>query len=388
MTVAARFGLIFALFYTGVGSFYTYLALYLKDIGLSGTQIGILLAVFPLGSFLTQPLWGFISDLYQIRRGILAITCFALGLVSLLFGLSDEYGWLLGCTIGLAILRSPIGPLSDALALEYLMGQNRRNDYGRLRLWGSVGFAVASMATGAFIIGGDLRLLLYLYIVTTVVMGLVALTLPAGHSTARMSWADGVAVLGANPTILPWLAGVALIGATLGIVNSYQIIYLDDINAPGWVSGLAFAIAGLLEAGLMGLAAPLIRRWGLRPIFLSGIALMVPRWMLYTVIVDPILVLPTQVLHSIGMLSLLVAGVLLIDQQLGAQWRATGQTLYQAALHGLGSAIGLLAAGVIYDQAGIVSVWWACVVAGTLGVIVLAWATQRPAAQFVQTRGV
>ena len=32
------------------------------------------------------------------------------------------------------------------------------------------------------------------------------------------------------------------------------------------------------------------------------------RWLLYTVIKNPLLVLPTQVLHSAGMLSLLVAG--------------------------------------------------------------------------------
>jgi len=184
------------------------------------------------------------------------------------------------------------------------------------------------------------------------------------------------------------LLGALLVGTTLGVVNSYQIVYLADINAPGWVSGLAFAISGLIEAGLMGVAAPLIHRWGLRAVLIGGIALLPLRWLLYTVITDPILVLPTQILHSAAMLSLLVAAVLFVDQHLDSRWRATGQTLYQASLHGVGSAIGLVGAGVIYERAGITEVWATCAVVGTLGLAAMIWATWTPIAKRLETTGV
>jgi MFS_1 like family len=89
-------------------------------------------------------------------------------------------------------------------------------------------------------------------------------------------------------------------------------------------------------------------------------------------------VVPTQLFHSIAMLSLLVAGILFTDQQLASQWRATGQTVYAAALHGIGPSIGIFAAGVIYEYAGIGMVWWACVVANLIGVSVMAWAIWAP----------
>ena len=98
-------------------------------------------------------------------------------------------------------------------------------------------------------------------------------------------------------------------------------------------------------------------------------------------------VVPTQLLHSIGMLSLLVAGVLLVDQQLGGRWRATSQTLYQAALQGVGSAFGLVLAGVLYEWSGIDMVWWACAVAGSLGLLVLIWATRGAPMRTIETRG-
>ena len=128
----------------------------------------------------------------------------------------------------------------------------------------------------------------------------------------------------------------------------------------------------------MAYASVLIRRWGLRAVLIGGVALQPLRWLLYTLITIPLLVVPTQLFHSIAMLSLLVAGVLFTDQQLASQWRATGQTAYAAALHGIGPSIGILAAGVIYEYAGIGMVWWACVAANLIGVSVMAWAVWSP----------
>jgi len=387
MTPVVRFGAIYALFFGGIGSFYTYLALYLKQLDLSGSEIGILLAAMPLGGFLSQPLWGVLSDLYQVRRRVLAISNLAVGLTALSLVWLDGFVPLLVAMVLLAVFRAPSSPLADALALEYLERQGRRQAYGQLRLWGSIGFAVTSLATGALVLGADLVWLVYLYAASVFALALVSLTLPEGRAERRPTLAAGRDVLREHPRLFVFLFGMALVGMTLGIVNSYQIVYLDDIHAPGWVSGLVFAATGIVEAGLMQLGGPLIRRWGLRSVFLAGVALMVPRWVLYVFIDDPLWVVPTQLLHSIGMLSLLVAGVLLVDQQLGGRWRATSQTLYQAALQGVGSAFGLVLAGVLYEWSGIDMVWWACAVAGSLGLLVLIWATRGAPMRTIETRG-
>lgn len=388
MTITARFRLVYALLFGGIGIFYTYIALYLKEVGLTGTQIGIVLAVIPLAGFLTQPLWGLLGDLLQIRRVLLASTSFALALAVCLFGLRDSFAWLLGCTIVLAVLRSPAGPFCDALALEYLERHTRRHEFGALRMWGSLGFAVASLAVGALVIGSATRLIVYLYAASVALMGLVCLTLPDAHGHQRPVLREAPALLRQHPALLKLLLASLLLGMTLGIVNSYQIVYLADIHAPGWVSGLTFAVGGLAEVVFMSLGAAIIRRWGLRAVLIGGIALLPPRWLLYMVITEPLWVVPTQILHAIGMLSLLIAAVLLVDQQLGGSWRATGQTLYSAALHGVGSTIGLLVAGVIYERIGITAVWLACAIVGALGVAVMAWATHTPLAKRAETRGV
>lgn len=379
MTVTARFRLVYMLLFAGVGIFYTYLALYLREVGLSGTQTGLILAILPLVGFLTQPLWGVLSDVLRIRRALLVAACFALTAIAFLFTLGHSLAWLLVCTVALAIVRSPVASLVDALALEYLALRERQGDYGSLRLWGSLGYAVAAFATGAFVIGSAIELIVYLFGATTLLLGVVALFLPDARGSTRPALRDARAVLFANPVLLKLLLGTLLVGMTLGVVNSYQIVYLADIQAPGWVSGAAFALAGLMEVPLMAAGGFFIRRWGLRAVLIGGIALLPPRWLLYAIITNPILVLPTQVLHSAAMLSLLIAAVIFVDQQLGERWRATGQTLYQATLHGIGSSIGLFGAGFIYDRAGISAVWLACAIVGVLGLVAIIWATRAPA---------
>lgn len=273
------------------------MAVHPRTVWLTGTQIGIILAVLPFAGFLTQPLWGLLSDLLQLHRVILALACFALAITAYCYTLSSSFGWLLGYS-ALAVLRSPVGALCDALALDYLASEGRRHEYGSLRM--SFGFAVAALATGALVIGRSLHLILYLYAATMSMMGAACLSLPHQRRAVRPTLRAGRAVLLANPVLLKRLFGTLLIGMNSGIVNSYQIVYLADINAPGWVSGMIFALGGLLEVPLMAWAATLIRRWGLRAVLIGGVAVLPPRWMLYMVITDPLLVLPTQALHSLA----------------------------------------------------------------------------------------
>jgi MFS transporter, PPP family, 3-phenylpropionic acid transporter len=379
MTSAMRFKLSYLLFFAAIAILFNYYALYLQRAGLSGTQVGLILAVLPLARMLSQPIWGLLGDIYRLRRVILSAACFGSALAALALERSESFAWLLAVTIPLAILNGPIGPFCDALALEYIERTSRQQEYGRLRLWGSVGFAVASLAVGALVIGESVRLIVYLYSITMALMGLVTATLPDAPGGERATWRGSGSILRGNPILIRFLIGTTLIGMTLGVVNSYLIIYLTDIGAAGWMSGLTFALAGVLEVPLMAYASMLISRWGLRAVLIGGVALQPLRWVLYTVITIPLLVVPTQLFHSIAMLSLLVAGVLFTDQLLAGPWRATGQTIYSAALHGIGPSIGVFGAGVIYEYAGIGMVWWACVIANLIGVSVMAWAVWSPA---------
>lgn len=372
MTTTIRFRLFFGLEYAGIGILMPYLALYLSSAGLTGVQIGGLLAIGPLISFLVQPLWGLVTDVYHVHRRTLVLACF--GITATMVGFASTTDpRLLMVFYGLhALVRAPISFLGTSLALEHLGHTGQQDSFGSIRLWGSVGFAVASFLVGALLVEGALWWIVPLYGGSYLLLGLISLTLPDADIHGDVRWQEGLQLLRLRPTLAIFLLGAVLVGATLGIVNNYLAVYLRDIAAPGWVIGTALAISAAFEVPLMARVPAFLRRWGFRIVFIGGIAALPLRYILYTFIKNPYLVLPTQVMHSIGMMALLVVAVLYIDQILPARWRASGQALYVASLHGIGPSIGLAVAGTIYERAGIQPVWLFSAAIATIGTVILA----------------
>lgn len=208
------------------------------------------------------------------------------------------------------------------------------------------------------------------------VLAALTLTLSDAPVTQAASWREGATLLKREPILASYLLGCLFVGATLGVVNQYLSVYLEDINATGWIIGAALALSAIMEVPLMVKVPDLLKRWGLRVVLIGGVAVLPVRWFLYVIIDEPLLVIPTQILHSIAMMALLVVGVLYVDRQLSRNWRATGQALYAAGLHGIGPSIGLFAAGVIYDLGGIKPVWATSAVVGLIGVAIIAWAVR------------
>lgn len=384
LSTSARFRLYFALQFGGIGILMPYLALYFGSIGLSGGQIGSLLALLPLVSFLVQPLWGLLTDVYHLHRKVLVLACFGLALSMVGFALTTDFRLLLAVTVLHSLMRAPVSFLGNSLALEFLERDSNRAAFGSLRLWGSIGFAVSSFGIGAWLVDRDISLIIPLYGLTYALLGLVALSLPDAEVHGKVRWQDGLKLIGRKPALTVFLLGALFIGATLGVVNNYLAVYLSDIDAAGWMIGTALAISAIFEVPLMARVPAFLRRWGLPLVFVGGVSLLTVRWLLYTVIQEPILVLPTQVLHSIGIMSLLVVGVVYVDQLLEAQWRASGQALYTAMLHGVGPSIGLLAAGFIYEGSGISLVWLTCFGLGVVGTLIFAGIVRRQPVEQVE----
>jgi MFS family permease len=377
-TIRQRFQAFFAVEFIGVGIFLAYVALYLTHLGLPGSQVGLLLGLLPLASFLLQPLWGLLSDIYGLRRTVLSLGCLGVALSALALSFVREFHWLFVIMLLMSVMRGPIAPISAALALDHLEKEKRRDDFGGLRLWGSVGFILSSTLTGWFIVDQAIESIVILYSLTMFGLALISLTLPDAPLGPKPGWREGVTLLRRQPVLAVFLVGGLFVGMTSGIVNQYLAVYMKDIQAAGWLIGLAMGISAIPEIPLMALVPRLIMRWGLPATLIGGLAVLPLRWFLYTIIEEPLLVLPTQLLHGIGMTAILVIGVIYMDRLLLRHWRVTGQALYNATQFGIGPSLGLFAAGYLYESGGVTSIWLFSLVAGLIGVAIIAWSLQIP----------
>ena len=374
VSIRRRFALFYFIFYVATGVFFPYMAVYLEQRQLSGTQIGLLLGLNSLVGIFAQPLWSFISDVYRIRKGVLSLASVGLVVISLGFGLGDKFIWLLAVIVLFSAMRAPILPLGNALVFDYLEAHHQEGEFGLLRVWGSVGFALISLTVGTFFIDTMLDTLPILHAAFMVLVAILTFFLPAAKPDDSGTWIEGLRLLPRRPPLALFLLGALLVGGPLITAVQYLSIYMGDLGAPGWLIGLAISSMAILEIPFMRWSPALMGRFKISRLLMAGLLLLPLRWVLFAVIREPLLILPVQILHSIALVTLLVVAATFVDRQLPPRWRATGQGLLTTSVLGLGPSLGQFIAGMVYDAYSLRVVWWGAVgvtLAG-IGIIVIA----------------
>jgi PPP family 3-phenylpropionic acid transporter len=376
--VRRRFALFFLLYYGSVGIFLPYLGLYLERNGITGGRLGLILGGMPLIGVVGQPLWSMLADVYGMRKDLLSLTCLGTAVCSLLMGLVSDYGWLLVTVLALAFMRAPTVPLGNALTLDYLEKRGDEDGYGPLRSWGSLGFAVTSLLAGTFFVNRAIHYLPFVYAASLVILVLLTRALPdAPVEEETPSWTEGLRLLPERPSLALFFLGAMLIFATIGTAIQYISIFMEGLGAPGWLIGLSVSSLAIFEVPLMSYTPRLMDRYPLSSLLLAGVVLQPLRWLIYALLREPLLILPTQVLHSIAITAIMVVAVSFVDRQLPPRWRATGQGLHSAAVLGMGPALGQFIAGFVYGGYGIRALWWLFAALSVVGIGVMGGALRR-----------
>ncbi|HJO91432.1 MAG TPA: MFS transporter [Anaerolineales bacterium] len=361
------FKLFYAVEFVGVGIFMPYIAMYFMRKDLTSAQVGTLLALTPFAGFIVQPVWGMISDKLNVTRLLVTIGCWSTSVLVLAFTVTDRFEHLVWVVVLMSMLRAPIHPNVAALALDHLEQRGKQDEYGKFRLWGSIGFIVATIFAGGLLFEDNLTLTIYIYAGTMFVIGGISFKLPDRHISTEVQWKDGLRLIADNRELRLFLLGIICIGLTLGITNQYLVVYLNELNASAWMIGATVAFSALPEIPIMSYAETFIRKWGLRITMVVGVIALPIRWLCNMLITDPNIALPIQALHGVAIGSLLCVGVIYIDSILPKTWRASGQALYVSSLHGLGPSIGLFLAGLLMSSGSTRILWSLCLGVGIIG---------------------
>ena len=137
--------IMFFAYYASLGSLLPYLPVYYHSLGHGGQIIGMLGAIKPFTTFLVAPLWGIISDQTGSPFTVLYFTF----LVSLVGQLAVSWRhdpfWIMSMVFITALFNAPVKSLLDSMVMSNIKNGKL---YGRLRLWGQLGFGVGSSVVG------------------------------------------------------------------------------------------------------------------------------------------------------------------------------------------------------------------------------------------------
>jgi MFS family permease len=105
-------------------------------------------AVKPLTTFLVAPFWGIIADQTGNKFRILYLTFLVSLLGQLLVAVRHDVNYILVMVFFTALVNAPVKSLMDSLVMEQL---NDKSQYGRMRLWGQLGFGLGSSGVGVLL---------------------------------------------------------------------------------------------------------------------------------------------------------------------------------------------------------------------------------------------
>ncbi len=133
-------------YFAFIGAFAPYFALYLRSLGYTAAEIGLLLAVNPVARIFGPNIWGWLSDHYRARGRLIRVT--AVGSAAVFVAVFFNYGfaWMFAALLLLNVFWCGVLPLAESATLS-LVGA-RVGAYGRVSLWGSVGFVAVVIAGG------------------------------------------------------------------------------------------------------------------------------------------------------------------------------------------------------------------------------------------------
>jgi MFS transporter, PPP family, 3-phenylpropionic acid transporter len=365
-------GALFYFSFFGASATYApFLSVFFAHRGLSGSEIGLLAAIGPLMTILVAPWLSALADRHNRRVVLLCVALAGTALSLLAVPLSTSFTGLLFVVAVLAVVGSPAVPVADGLIAR--MAARRGLAYGKMRLWGSLSWAVLAAISGAlwqqwgFFWMFPFASLLFL------------LTIPL----ARLLEEDRPAESQPRPRLRVVMGDIRLrtvlvatftLGLAMAVGATFVPVHIDRLGGGRLLVGLFAGITAISELPMMHRSEAIMRRLGGPWTLMLAYALFAGSYLGLVWINSPVLLLGLAVVQGLGFGLFMPITVRMVADWSPDEWSATSQGVLSAGLWGLAPLISGPLAGALYDAAGPGAVFLACAGAAVLAGLVLVMA--------------
>jgi MFS transporter, PPP family, 3-phenylpropionic acid transporter len=358
--------LLYFLYYGAIGAYWTFLNVYYRNIGLSGTQIGLVNTLAPLVGIFSSTLWGLLNDRLGNPRRLLLIAAPGVIGAALLLSTAKTYGWIMLFAGLLALFTNAIPALMDNTTLR-LLGE-RRGQYGQYRVAGSVGFIITSFVSGYVYVVTGLHWIFYAY---AVIMGLY--TLAAGWLPREPVRLSGSLLGGLNKMVRQpaWLL-FAFSACLLWISNNGSMnfigIVVQGMGGSDQLIGLAWMTSALAEIPIMLTGDQLLQRVGHTRLLIIAFTTFALRSALLAVMPRPEWAPIISLLGGISYALFWVSAVSYSHESAPEHLKSTAQGLLFSIMN-VANMGGSLSSGWLYDHAGPRGMFWAMTAFAASGLV-------------------
>lgn len=262
-----------------------------------------------------------------------------------------SFGMLILIVTCFAFFVAPVLPLVDNATISMLGDQHER--YGRIRLWGTIGWGLTSLVAGTILQVIGLKWIFWIYCGLMMLNLLPVLKLQFKKSTGVTPFWVGINSVFTSRQWILFLGIVFIAGIGLSAHSNYLAILMENQGGNKSMIGVALSISTVSEIPLMFFSNVILRKIKSRGLLIVAVTFAGLRCLLYALGGGPIVLLSIQLLHGLTFPALWVAGITFVAENAPPGLGATIQSVFGGALSGIGMAAGSMLGGVLIDLIGL-----------------------------------
>ncbi len=355
LRIALRLSAYYAAAFLIVGIKAPFWPVWLAGRGFGPREIAALFAAGIWVGVATTPLLGALADRLDRRRAMMIALC-AVAIAGYASLWSAYAFWMvLALTLVTATAQTALMPIGDSITLTAV--RDRGLDYGRVRVWGSVSFIVAAMASGAILSGAATdptggNSVLALVLVASVILLSACIAVPASDRARGPSRRIALGGFARDRRFWQFVAVAAALQASHQVYYGFATLYWRSLGFSDAVIGVLWAEGVVAEILLFWQGSRLLARLGPLGLMMLGGGAGIVRWALMGLVPGLLPALALQWLHALTFGATHLGAMNYLSRTVPPDASASAQALYSGASSGFGSGMVMLAAGGLYARFG------------------------------------
>ncbi|MCA0173293.1 MFS transporter [Bacillus sp. RAR_GA_16] len=340
---------LFLFFFHGANTIIiSFMPVYFQDGGMSESKIGSILAIGPLAAILAQPFWGYMSDKFGTIKKVLLVTLVGVAIVSVFLLTNSHYTFILISAAVFYVFMSPTGALGDSLAVKTAASVNK--NFGSIRTWGSIGFAMSTLLVGQFFAFFGISMILLPFMFMILIAFLTALRVSDVETRHKPVTVFDAIKIGKNGRFLLFLATILFLTIPHRANDSFIGLYVTELGGNESQIGLAWFVAVASEAVIFATSHYWFKRFNeIVFILLAGLVYAV-RWFGLAYMGGPVAVILLQIFHGVTFGVFYIAAFQYVTKLVPDHLQATGHLLFISVFFGLSGILGSLFGGLIFER--------------------------------------
>ncbi|WP_448250210.1 MFS transporter [Thalassotalea agariperforans] len=339
----------FYFFYCAVlGAVLPYFGVFLKENNFSTSLIALTSAILLASNIVAPNFWGWLTDKFGRRIRIIRLGNLLACLAFMLMFWVKAYWAIIVVVIAFSFCWQGLIAQFEVVTLEKI--ENTKMSYGKIRMWGSVGFVSSVSLLGVLFEQTSIDYFPHVTLMLFILLWLSTLLVDDADRKQEIVKPNPILETIKKPAIILLLAAITLVNVSHGIYYTFFSIYLEGLGYSTSIIGTLWTIAVVAEILMFLVINRLFKRYNRQTILLVSLFMALVRWGCIAFFSDSIWVLIfSQTLHAFTFSAIHSVMMERIKTDFKKEHQGRAQAIYNSVCVSAGAAIGAGVAGWLWD---------------------------------------